>query len=254
MKPAVVTHIYRYPVKGLCGEPLERVEVTPGQGLPQDRRFAIAHGSTPFDPLNPEWRPKTGFLMLMRNERLALLDTRFDEGTGVLSIRRDGKHIVSGDITTLIGRALIEDFFSAFMAEETRGKPRILEAPGHMFSDHRGKVASLINLESLRELERAVRRPVDHRRFRANFYFDGRDAWEEFDWLNKEIRLGSARLRIIAPIPRCAATNVNPETAERDLQVPHALKEAFGHSDLGVYAAVAAGGTVGVGDELAAPE
>jgi uncharacterized protein YcbX len=254
MTTAVVTHIYRYPVKGLNGEPLDRVEATPGEGLPHDRRFAIAHGSTPFDPSNPEWRPKTGFLMLMRNERLALLDARFDEGTGVLSIRRDGKHVMSGDVTTLIGRALIEDFFSAFMANEVRGKPRILEAPGHMFSDHRGKVVSLINLESLRDLERAVGTRVDHRRFRANFYFDGRDSWDEFDWLNKEIGLGGACVRVIAPIPRCAATNVNPETAERDLQIPHALKDAFGHSDLGVYAEVVAAGTVGVGDELAPPK
>lgn len=253
MTAAVVTHIYRYPVKGLNAEALERVELAPGEGLPQDRRFAIAHGSTSFDPHNPEWRPKTAFLMLMRNERLALLETRFDERTGVLSIRREGKHVVSGDITTLIGRALIEDFVAAFMGAEVRGKPRLLEAPGHMFSDHRAKVVSLISLASLQELERAVGAPVDHRRFRANVYFDGADPWAEFDWLNREVAVGGALLRVVAPIPRCAATNVNPETARRDLNLPQALTRAFGHGDLGVYGEVVAGGTVRAGDTLVPP-
>ena len=52
-----VTAIYRYPVKGLSAEKMNRVVLTPGECLPHDRRFAIALGSTRFDPEHPEWLP-----------------------------------------------------------------------------------------------------------------------------------------------------------------------------------------------------
>jgi hypothetical protein len=39
---ATVAAIYRYPVKGLSAERLDRVALTPGECLPHDRRFAIA--------------------------------------------------------------------------------------------------------------------------------------------------------------------------------------------------------------------
>jgi len=73
-----VTVICRYPVKGLSAEKMDRVVLMPGECLPHNRRFAIALGSTPFDPQRPEWLPKTHFIMLMRDEKLAQLQTRFD--------------------------------------------------------------------------------------------------------------------------------------------------------------------------------
>src|SRR4051794_10494398 len=94
-----VAQIYRHPVKGLTPEPLAGVRLAPGEGLPHDRRFALAHGTTRFDPAAPEWMPKTNFLMLMRNERLARLRTHFDETSGVLTILRDGKAVATADIT-----------------------------------------------------------------------------------------------------------------------------------------------------------
>ena len=71
MAPAVAA-IYRYPVKGLSAERLDRVALTPGECLPHDRRFAIALGSTLFDPQRPEWLSKIHFIMLMRDEARAV--------------------------------------------------------------------------------------------------------------------------------------------------------------------------------------
>jgi hypothetical protein len=70
--------VYRYPVKGLSAEPLDRVALAIGRCLPQDRRFAIALGSTHFDLAQPQWLAKTNFIMLMRDEKLTRLSTRFD--------------------------------------------------------------------------------------------------------------------------------------------------------------------------------
>ena len=252
-----VVDIRRYPVKGLSAERLERVTLSPGEGLPHDRRFAIAHGTTHFDPERPEWLPKTNFLMLMRDEKLARLRTRFDDESGTLTIERDGNQVVRAKITDPAGRARIGAFFAALMADAARGAPKVIEAPGHMFSDasrrpgsNTYKYVSIVNLASVRELERFVGSPVDPIRFRANVYLDGAPAWTEFDWTGREITLGGARLCVVSPIDRCAATMVNPTTAERDLNVPRALKRGFGHVDLGIYAEVTEGGEVAAGDAV----
>lgn len=248
-----IAAIYRYPVKGLTPEPLDRVVLTPGQGLPHDRRFALAHGSTRFDPAAPEWMPKTNFLMLMRNERLARLRTRFDEGTGTLAVQRDGKTVASGNIQETAGRTVIEQFFAAYMASEARGAPKLVEAPGHMFSDVARKVVSIIGLASIRDLERVARAPIDPRRFRANVYFEGGRPWQEFDWVDREIRLGGVRLKVVKRIQRCAATNVDPENGQRDLNLPLTLQQGFRHADMGIYAEVLEQGTIAVGDALTPP-
>lgn len=247
---ASIADICRYPVKGLNAECLERVTLSAGEGLPGDRRFALAHGSTAFDPETPQWLPKTHFLMLMRDEKLAQLRASFDFESGVLTVQRAGKPVARGRITEPTGRTLIGQFFAGFMGRAARGTPHLVEAPGHMFSDAREKYVSMINLESIADLERVMRRPVAPARFRANLYFRGAPAWSEFDWIGREIRLGDVRLKIDARIDRCAATNVNPETAERDMNVPLTLQRGFGHADMGVYARVVEGGDIALGDAI----
>jgi len=248
--PISVAEIYRYPVKGLSPEPLERVRLSHGLGLPHDRRFAIAHSTTAFNPAAPTWLPKTKFLMLMKNERLAQLRTRFAEANGVLTIEQDGRTVTSADLATTEGRKRVDEFFARYMAGEADGAPRLLEAPGHMFSDNSRKVVSIIGRASVRDLGRVLGRPVDPLRFRANFYLEGSTAWQEFDWVGREFHIGAVRLRGVKPIKRCAATNVDPESGARDLNIPLALHENFGHVNTGIYADVLEDGEVVRGDAL----
>lgn len=255
--PISIAAICRYPVKGLSPEPLERVTLTPGESLPQDRRFAIAHASTRFDPAHPEWLPKTNFLMLMRDEKLAQLRTRFDEPTGVLTVERDGRMLLSTRLTEEAGRLGIGRFFADFLGDSLSGAPRVVEAPGHTFSDAKRKpnsatykYVSIVSLASVEALERVARVPVDPIRFRANFYIEGAPAWAELGWVGAEITAGTARLHVVSAIVRCAATTVNPETAERDLDVPGILRREFGHVHMGVYAEVVAGGETAKGDAV----
>jgi len=246
-----VDQIYRYPVKGLSPEKLARTTLVAGQGIAGDRRFAIAHGSTMFDAEAPAWMPKHNFLMLAKNERLALLQTVFDDATGTLTIERNGRQVVRADISTQTGRTLVEQFFAAFMGSESRGSPKLVEAPGHMFSDTARKVVSIIGLSSIADIARVARAPVDPLRFRANLYLAGTRAWEEFEWLGREIAVGAARLRVLDRIDRCPATGVNPATAQRDMNVPRLLQDGFRHIDCGVFAEIVAGGEIAPGDEVA---
>src|SRR5215472_14969618 len=109
---AEIAGLYRYPVKGLTSEPLQQVALRVGRTLPADRRYAIENGVSGFDPAAPSWMPKTVFLMLMRNERLAGLRSLFEDDTRRLTIWRGGAVVVEGNLETPHGRAAIETFFT----------------------------------------------------------------------------------------------------------------------------------------------
>jgi len=246
-----IASIYRHPVKSLTPERLEQVTLEPGQAIPNDRRFALLLGSTPIEGASTEWMPKTKFVALVRSEKLAALETRFDDATDTLTVLRDHKQVSRGKLTDAIGRISIEEFFGAYLGDEAKGRPKVVEAEGgHVLSDHAKPVLSLLNLASVKDLERVTKKPVDPLRFRANLWLEGLEPWEEFTWLGREITVGGAKLAVTERIDRCPATNVNPQTAERDLNIPKALMMGFRHQDMGVYARVLEGGEIKTGDTL----
>jgi uncharacterized protein YcbX len=245
-----IKKIYRYPVKGLTAETLQVASLKPGQGLELDRRFALTLGSTSNVGTTMAWMPKTAFLTLMRNEKLAKLTANFNDLSGTLSIERGGKTVVKGNITTPIGRAMIEEFFSAYMVNEAQGRPKLVESqPNATLSDHSNAVISVVNLSSVRDLERVTGAEINPIRFRANIYIDGLEPWAEFNW-GGGVLIGSAKLSITKRINRCPAINVDPETGERNLNLLKDLKRGFGHIYMGVYAAVTKAGNIAINDRL----
>jgi uncharacterized protein YcbX len=248
-----VVSIYRYPVKGLTPERLPSADLRAGEVIAGDRLYAIENGPSGFDRQAPQWMPKIKFLCLMRNARLAAFSARYDDETAVLSIERDGELLAAGNLRTPDGRRTIESFFETSMAAEKRGAFRILEAPGHSFSDLAKKVVSIINLDTVEDFSGALGREVHPLRFRANLYLAGLPAWSEFDLVGKTLAIGEARLRILKRTERCAATEVNPETALRDIDVPENLWRRRGDADFGVYAEVIAAGKIAEGDPVEIP-
>jgi uncharacterized protein YcbX len=251
---AQIASLFRYPVKGLSPEPLPSVVLDAGQTLPADRRYAIENGPSGFDPAAPAWLNKSSYLMLMRNERLAALQTHYEDRSHLLTIREHGKIAARGDLETAEGRAAIEAFFAANFNSELRGPPKVLSGGGHSFSDVARKVVSIINLGSLSAIENLVGMPVHPLRFRANLYVSGWPAWHEFELLGQTLAIGEARLKVVKRITRCAAINVNPETAARDLDIPPAMMRRLGHADCGIYAEVVAPGAISVGDGITAEQ
>jgi uncharacterized protein YcbX len=248
---AKIQAIYRYPVKGLSPEPMARVWLAAGETLPGDRLYAIENGPSRFDPAQPRHQPKTHYLMLMRNERLATLQTRFDAQSRTLSISFEGREAVRGDLGSPHGRAAIERFFADFCRDELRGPPRLLHAGGFSFSDVARKVVSIINLASVAALEDVIGAAIDPLRFRGNVHVSGWPAWRELDLVGQEIAIGSnVRLRVVKRIVRCAATNVDPATGMRDLAIPDALRRAYGHADCGIYAEVVMPGEIAAEDGI----
>jgi len=245
---AKLVGLYRYPVKGLSAEALAAIELSAGQTMPFDRTYAIENGPGAFDEAAPRHLPKLAFLCLMRDAQLATLQTSFDTATSTLTLARDGVVLVRGCLETAEGRGLIEAFFARDVAEGLRGRPRVVSASGHSFSDVKEKCLHIINLASVRALEASMGRVIDPMRFRANVVLDGMEPWAELDCVGREARLGDARVAAFKRTVRCAATNVEPMTGVREGDLPEAILEAHGHRDFGVYAMVTEGGTVKVGD------
>jgi hypothetical protein len=249
---AEVAALYRYPVKGLSPEAIERAELAADAHFPGDRLFAVENGPSGFDPAAAEHLPKIRFLMLMRNERLAKLRATYDAAAGVLTIRQGGAVVAAGDLASAEGRAAIERFLAGYCADELRGPPRVLAGPpGFRFMDSRSGYLSIIDHASVAEIARAAgRNSLDPLRFRANVYVEGLGPWGEFDLLGARLRLGEAVVEITKRIDRCAATDVDPALGVRDLRMVELLERSFGHHDCGVYARVVEGGSVRPGDAL----
>ncbi len=248
---ATITGLYRYPVKGMSPESLDQVEITEKQCFPWDRVFAVENGSRDFDPVQPQHFPKIKFLQLMRNERLATLETRFDSDAGTLTILREGRQVAAGNLDQKIGRQIIEQFLAAYLPDDIRGAPRIVRADGHNFTDVEPKWLSVINLASVRDLERVLQKPVDPLRFRGNIYIDNGEPWSEFGWIGEVLKIGDqAALKVMSRIERCAATNVDPQTGSRDMAIPRSLLGAFGHSDMGIYVSARANMIISKDDEI----
>lgn len=245
-----IEYLYRFPVKGLNAEALEATEVEEGGAIPWDRAFALAQGDSGFDPAEPRWMRKINFMCLMKNAKAASLFSFFEPRTGTLAIRAPDGSSVEANALTEIGRARICAFLTAYLGDEARGTPCFHHVDGHMFSDQPRKLISLINMASLRDYESRVGARRHRRRFRANVWFTGAPAWSERDWIGQQIQMGGAVLRIFKGITRCAATEVNPETALRDANPVEELRGLYGHIELGVLAEVINGGRFAVGDAI----
>ena len=249
-----LARICRYPVKGMSVEDLDRVALTPGETLPDDRRFAIARGSAGIDPTEPEWVPRDNFVTLVRTAKLAQLTTRYDSGTGVLTIYRGKRQVAKGNVTDPTGRTVIDQFLAAFLAEEVNRTPKLIDGGRISMTDDCDPTVSIINLASVRDIERVAGHPVHPDRFRGNLLIEGLEPWVERAWLNQEIRIGDARLTLVEPVERCGATNVNPETAERDASIPRLLQRGYAHMECGMYGRVETGGAIHVNDTVLPPD
>lgn len=239
-----IDSLYRYPVKGLTGEMLQRVALVVGEGFPADRLFGFVRHGSGFDPARPQPLPKDRFLMLMKDERLAGLETSFDPANWHFDVHVQGHRVHRADLSRQDGRAATEAFLATMFDIPHEEMPRFVHAAPHRFTDVSVvspglmNAVSLINLESLRDFEMRVGKEILPARFRANIYFDGWPAFSELELVGREIMIGEARAIVTLRTRRCAATEVNPRTARRDIPVPRLLMQHYGHSDLGIYAEI----------------
>jgi len=243
-----ISALYRYPIKGFTPEGQASAALTAGWFFPGDRLYAVEDGPSGFDPADPKFISKMKFAVLAKTAAVAKVRTLYDEHDGSVRATAPGAEDLRAPFETEPGRAAFADWLTAVLGGDVAGPLRVVAGEGHRFTDHPQGCVSIVNLASVRALGAKIGVPIDPLRFRANLYVDGWPAWAENDWRGKTLSLGAARATVFEPIVRCAATSVDPTTAVRDVDVPAALFEQFGHVLCGVYVHIAQGGVVRAGD------
>ncbi|WP_227268419.1 MOSC domain-containing protein [Roseobacter weihaiensis] len=244
-----IMSLARFPVKGMTAERLNAVELVQGQGIAGDRRWGFARPGSGFDPADPKPLPKDRFVVLLREAGLARLQTQL-EGE-VLSIR-DGDVEECFSLVDAPDRAAAADFVRERL--DLAETPTLVRSDPHRFTDvsvvspDLMNSVSILSRDSVAAFAADIGEPVDTRRFRMNIEVEGWKPWAELAAVGRDLTLGTARLRVLLRTRRCAATEVNPDTAKRDLNVPRLLRQNEGHLDMGIYAEVVEGGTIKLGD------
>ncbi|GAB0120119.1 MOSC domain-containing protein [Acidisoma sp. 7E03] len=251
-----VDGLYHYPVKGLSAQALARVQLAPGEGFPFDRVYGLARHDSGYDPADYKPLPKTRFIVLVKEERLAELRTFVDPATRRLVIDLDGRRVLDAALETPDGQREIASFFAAMFDLTGQQTPVLAVGGENRFTDvsvdspQMMNAISVINLQSVQAFAARIETPLNPLRFRANLYIDGLEAFSELDMVGQEVTVGSARLKILQRTRRCAATDVDPDTAQRNTTIPRSLMKCYGHADMGVYAEVIAGGVVEIGSPV----
>ena len=238
-----VTHIWRHPIKSHGREEISEAFLTEGKCLPWDRRWAVAHEASRFDAERPVWQPCTQFSIGAKSPRLQAIAAHVDERLNKITL----SHPDCADITIDPDDADDANQFVRWvtpLSNAARMLPARLVSAAQPMTDTKFQSISIINLASHAEIEKNLGTSLAPTRWRGNILIDGWAPWVEKEMIGKRIRIGEAELEIREEITRCLATTVNIETGIRDADTLGALKNGFGHQEMGVYAVVVNSGRI----------
>jgi uncharacterized protein YcbX len=243
-----VDSLFAYPIKGFTPQKVACAELAVGGAFPGDRLWAVEDGPSGFDPSAPGHISKSRFTVLAKIAEVASARTSYDWESCRLDAAAPGMADFHGVLTEAAGRRAFAAWLTELLGEAANGPLRVLDGAGWRFLDHPKGHVSILNLASVRDLGARLGREVDPLRFRANLHVEGWPAWAENDWTGRELTIGTARTRVFAPITRCAAPDVDPATAQRDIAMTAELHRLYGHLLCGIYVQVIAPGRVAEGD------
>ena len=251
-----ILELASYPIKGLSPVRHQSVPIGAGLGFPIDRIFAFAKSSSGFVQTDPKPMPKENFIVLAQHAELAGLATEYDHETHKLSARDRSGSFVTYDLNRGEDRKRMAIRLTELLGLSDEEAPIFVSADPHRFTDisvvstTMMHAISFLNLETVRAFGRAISSEIDPARFRANILFDGWPAFHELDLVGKVIYVGGLPFRVLKRTRRCAATEVNPLSGERDLPVPYLLRKTYSHMDMGIYAEALAKGELKLGATL----
>lgn len=223
-----VAALWRYPVKSMAGETLDRVEVG-WHGLAGDRRWGFVRAG----------QERSGFpwLTIRDHAELGRYRPRL-----VDPARPDASAV---RVATPGGREL--DVIDPALAAELGDGVAAMKLDRGAFDTLPLAVISRQTLAALADL---VGRELAVERFRPNIVIDGAGAaYAEDAWVGATLRIGALRIRVDKRDQRCVMVNVDPVTGERDPAILRAISRAR-QTCLGVYGSIATPGAIAVGDPV----
>ena len=249
-----VIELWQFPIKGFGGSQKETAALIPNSYFPNDRHFAVSVGRAKTKNASPgTWFPKAHFLQLMLHEAGAEYTCHYQvyNSQQKLELLQNGTRCLCINPAIESERRKFEDFIATRFADQLSGVPQLMECKNQAFTDQSTPLVSIVSKASLNTFANATNTLPDNRRFRINIVTDGENAFAEADMMGKTIRCGEAILLIEKPVGRCAAINVDPDTACRsNRDYVGLMRKYFGHSNLGVFAKVLSAGAIKIGDKF----
>lgn len=242
-----LARIFRHPIKAHGREELAAADLRPGECLPWDRHWAVAHAASHFDAAEPMWMPCANFQRGARTQALMAMTARWDAELGMMTLRHPELGEILFDPRTDGARFL--DWVAPISPEDRFRPVALVQGPRGM-TDSEFPSISIKNLASNAALSAHMGMDLSIHRWRGNLWLDDLPAWAENDWIGRQIRIGDAVLEVVERIGRCKATTANPETGLVDADTLRALRDLLGRQDFGVYAVVKRGGTIRPGDKV----
>ncbi len=258
-----VAALYRHPVKSFPAEHCDSLQIADDGRVVGDRVLGFRFDDAG-PPQDTEWRQKTWFASLQHSPALASLRCGYDVSTRRIWIKLpDDDVVIEGSIDEPGDRLRIEHLFNQWYetlddtpsAMGRRKLPLRLVGNGTegRFHDTSAGLTTLHSRESLDELAKAADlAEISELRFRSNIAIEGCNAWEEFAWIGKSIRIGQVGFRVRKSVTRCLATHADPANGQRDIDVMGTLTRIIGQNQPQFAVSIAAKNTgiIRVGDKV----
>ena len=251
-----ISSIHYCPVKSVSFQSIETCNITKKLGMANDRIFAFSRSidleKAKIIEKNPNERKLNNFLTLKNSPVLNKYNFVYENNR--LTLTQNNKDLMSISADDQNERLLLSNRLMEL--ESSLIKPiSLLKNSDFPFYDtsHSNNVfnsMSLINLNSIKDFEKKINVNVELQRFRANFYVDGIEAWEERNWINKIIKINNVSFKVEKNIPRCIAINLKPKTDDNSLNLLQSLKKTYNHFDMGIYLTALEDGKINVGDKI----
>lgn len=240
-----VTQILRHPIKSHGREAVAQVTLTAGQTMPWDRVWAVAHDASDAD--GTQWAACRNFSRGAKAPGLQAITAELDETQRKVTLRHPdlGQLTFSPDSE---GAELIA-WSKPLIPEGRAASARVVQAHSRGMTDSDYPSVSLCNMASHRAVCDRVGRDLSIHRWRGNLWFDGLAEWQEFDWIDREVRIGTAVVIPRERTTRCLATHANPDTGARDIDMLATL-DTWGHRDFSVLAEVVHSGDIALNDKI----
>ena len=246
-----INKLFYSPVKSLSFSSVKKLEILDNIGIKFDRNFAFTRDldddKINYILNNPLKRQIINFLSLKHFPELN--EYNFDFEKDILNLKKNNNIIlktninIQSDVETLCDKILL-------LIPKLKRIKLIKDSKNPFFDTMPSNTISLINLNSINDLEKKISKNVELERFRGNIYINGLDAWEERNWINKTLEINNIKFKVIKEIPRCSATNIKPNSSKYNLSVPLLLKQFYNHINLGIYILPLNNGNIKLNDEI----
>lgn len=250
---AVLARIFRHPIKSVGAEDLGETVLAAGRSLPLDREWAVlndrAKVARQADGRASAWGPKANFLTGRAGPALMAV-TAAMQADGRLWLTHPDLGQIDIDPDSPADQARLIAWLGPIWPADAPAPAAMVRAPGQPLTDEAVPYVSLIGSASLDDLSARAGARLSPRRFRANLWVEGWAPFAEFGLVGRHLRLGGATLEVVERVGRCRATDANPETGTRDIDMLRFLQAEYGHTDLGVFCTVVEGGPVARGDRV----